>query len=89
MAAEDSGEAPPQEGHTRLKIDFGPEAVERLEQLKAVSGADSNGRVIADSLRFYEWYLKTKGEGGVIQVQKGDEVVEVEFDWSEQSASPP
>jgi len=71
------------EGRTRVRLDFAPEAVERLEQLKTASGAESNARVIANALRFYEWYLKTVADGGTIRIQKGEELAGIEFDWSE------
>lgn len=63
----------------RIYIDFTPEAVRRLEDIKKMAEARSNAELVRNSLRLYEWFLARKKEGNRVCIIKGDSVKEVEF----------
>lgn len=63
----------------RLQLDFSSEAYERLDQIKERTRARSNGDVVRDALRLYEWYLEQKDKGLRLQLSDGEVVREVEL----------
>jgi hypothetical protein len=63
----------------RLQLDFTPEAIARVDQLRELSHSKTNADVVRDALRLYEWFLRQQQENWQIQLVKGDKVREVEL----------
>jgi hypothetical protein len=42
----------------RVQLDFSPEALKRLEQLREKVGASTRAEVIRQALRLYEWFIE-------------------------------
>lgn len=63
----------------RLQIEFSPDALERLNNLRREADARSNAEVVRNALRLYEWFIHQKNQGARLQVVKGETVREVEL----------
>ena len=63
----------------RLQLDFSPEAFEKIEALKNKADVRSNGELVRNSLRLYEWFIEQLRNNHKILVAKEDGVKEVEF----------
>lgn len=57
----------------RLQFDFSRKAVERLDELKVVTGSGSRAEIIRNALRVYEYLVEMKEEGYKIQLGKNQE----------------
>ena len=75
-SAQDGSE---EEGRCRLQIDFSPKAYKQLLNLRRDAEVKSNTELVRMALRVFEWVLRTRMDGGKIQVVKGDTVTEVEI----------
>lgn len=67
---------------TRLQLDFSPEALQRLEEIREKVGAKNNAEVVRGALRLYDWLLDQKKAGARILLYKDgeeDNIREVEF----------
>ena len=69
----------PEVGRQRVQLDFTPEALERLREIKELAGAKTNAEVVRNALRLYEWFLRQKKENYTIQLVKDNWVKEVEI----------
>ncbi len=56
-------------GKERVQLDFTHEALERLDEIKDISGAASRAEAIRQSLRLYEWFVKETTSESTIVVQ--------------------
>lgn len=63
----------------RVQLDFTPEALERLRQIKEMAEAKTNAEVVRNALRLYEWFLRQKRENYKFQLVKDNMVKEVEI----------
>ncbi|MGA7219089.1 MAG: hypothetical protein WBX38_12270 [Candidatus Sulfotelmatobacter sp.] len=68
-----------QTARQRVQLEFTPEAMERLRQIKELANATTNAEVVRNALRVYEWFLKQKAEDYKFQLTKDDQVKEVEL----------
>lgn len=71
--------APESGGRQRVQLDFTPEALERLRQIKDMAEAKTNAEVVRNALRLYEWFLRQKQENYKLQLVKDNMVKEVEI----------
>ncbi len=63
-----------------LQFDFSPESYEQLQKIKAKAEARTNGEVVRNALRLYEWFLdQQRSEFNRIQVTNGEIVKEIEI----------
>lgn len=69
----------PEVGRQRVQLDFTPEALERLRQIKEMADAKTNAEVVRNALRLYEWFLRQKQENYKFQLVKDNMVKEVEI----------
>jgi hypothetical protein len=69
----------PEVGRQRVQLDFTPEAIDRLREIKELAGAKTNAEVVRNALRLYEWFLRQKKENYTIQLVKDNWVKEVEI----------
>ncbi len=63
----------------RVQLEFTPEALDRLRQIKELANASTNAEVVRNALRVYEWFLKQKAEEYKFQIVKDNQVKEVEL----------
>jgi hypothetical protein len=70
---------PPEPGGQNFQLDFPPEAVERLLQIKELAEAKTNAEVVRNALRLYEWFLRQKRDNYTFQLVKDSRVTEVEI----------
>jgi hypothetical protein len=64
----------------RLQFDFSPESYQQLQKIKAKAAAQTNGEVVSNALRLYEWFLdQQRSEFNRIQVTNGEIVKEIEI----------
>lgn len=63
----------------RVQLEFTPDAMERLRQIRELASASTNAEVVRNALRIYEWFLKQKAEDYKFQLIKDDQVKEVEL----------
>lgn len=68
-----------QETRQRVQLEFTPDAMERLRQIRELASATTNAEVVRNALRVYEWFLKQKAEDYKFQLIKDDQVKEVEI----------
>jgi hypothetical protein len=68
-----------QETRQRVQLEFTPDAMERLRQIRELASATTNAEVVRNALRVYEWFLKQKAEDYKFQLIKNDQVKEVEL----------
>jgi metal-responsive CopG/Arc/MetJ family transcriptional regulator len=47
---------------TKVQFDFTPEALEKLDSMKALDGAATRAEVVRNALRLYEWFLNEDKE---------------------------
>ena len=66
-------------GRQRVQLDFTPEALERLREIKEMAEAKTNAEVVRNALRLYEWFLKQRQENYKIQLVKDNKVKEIEL----------
>ena len=52
----------------RLQFDFSPEAVERLDHLKELIGAQTRAEVIRNALKTYDWILTEVEPNNIVEV---------------------
>lgn len=72
--------AEPKSETRRIQFEFSPEAYERLQQIKAETGAQSYAELVRNALRLYEWVIQQERDGYKIGVTKENKLVrEVEF----------
>ena len=64
---------------TRLQLEFTPQALRRLEEIRRKVDARSNAEVVRSALRLYEWFIDQMRDDAKILVAKGDEMREVEL----------
>ena len=67
---------------TRLQLEFSPEALKRLEEIREkVGGGVSNADVVRAALRMYDWFLDQQKAGVRILLHKAgeEEIREVEL----------
>lgn len=76
---EESPKASAEAGRQRIQLDFTPESLERLRQIKEMAGAKTNTEVIRNALRLYDWFLRQKQENYTFQLVKDHRVKEVEI----------
>jgi len=69
----------PETGRQRVQLEFTPEAIERLRQIKALANASTNAEVVKNALRVYEWFLNQRNNHYKLQLVKDDQVKEVEI----------
>ena len=69
----------PESGRQRVQLDFTPEALERLREIKEMAEAKTNAEVVRNALRLYEWFLKQRRENYTFQLVKDNKVKEVEI----------
>jgi len=62
-----------------VQLEFTPDAMERLRQIRELASATTNAEVVRNALRVYEWFLKQKAEDYKFQLIKNDHVKEVEL----------
>ncbi len=68
--------------HVRLTLDFTHASFDALEKIRLRAHATSNGELIRDALRVFEWFLRLREEGRSLQVvtkTEGKEHVEIVF----------
>ena len=53
----------------RVQLDFSPEALQRLEDLKLLMDASTKAEVIRNALKIYEWFATQVDPEYVIEVQ--------------------
>jgi len=70
---------PNEPGRQRVQLDFTPEALERLREIKEMAEAKTNAEVVRNALRLYEWFLKQKRDNYTLQLVKDNKVKEVEI----------
>lgn len=63
----------------RLQLEFTPQALRRLEEIRLKVDARSNAEVVRSALRLYEWFIEQTQANAKILVAKGDDVREVEL----------
>jgi hypothetical protein len=63
----------------RVQLEFTPDAMDRLRQIRELASATTNAEVVRNALRVYEWFLKQKAEDYKFQLIKDDQVKEVEL----------
>jgi hypothetical protein len=66
-------------GRQRVQLEFTPEALERLRQIRTLAEASSNAEVVRNALRVYEWFLRQRADEYKFQLVKNDQVKEVEL----------
>lgn len=66
-------------GRQRVQLDFTPEALERLREVKELAGAKTNAEVVRNAIRLYEWFLRQQQENYKLQLVRDDKVKEVEI----------
>jgi metal-responsive CopG/Arc/MetJ family transcriptional regulator len=60
----------------RVQFEFTPEALQRLDELKAATGASTRAETIRDALRLYEWFVDVADRNSTIKiVDENNEVV--------------
>lgn len=64
---------------SRIQLDFSPESMKRLEEIKAKAGVTTNAQAFSNSLRIYEWYLNIRAEGCAVLLKRDGVLVELEF----------
>ena len=69
----------PETGRQRVQLEFTPEAIERLRQIKTLANASTNAEVVKNALRVYEWFLNQRNNHYKLQLVKDDQVKEVEI----------
>ena len=75
----ESRAAIPEVGRQRVQLEFTPEAMDRLRQIKSLANAGTNAEVVRNALRVYEWFLRQRAEEYKLQLVKDDQVKEVEL----------
>jgi len=63
----------------RVQLDFSPEALQRLEEIKVMSGAGSRAEAIRNSLRLYEWFVNEVEPDSTIKIINSNNVVVSQF----------
>jgi len=66
-------------GKERVQLDFSPESLERLEQLKETVGASTRAEVIRQALRLYEWFIYETDSRSMIQITNSDGEIIAKF----------
>jgi hypothetical protein len=61
----------------RIQFEFPPDAVERLDRIKAETNAGSYAELVRNALRVYEWVLETEQKGFEIGVVKNDSLLKI------------
>ena len=59
----------------RIQFEFSPDAVERLDKLKAQCGATSYAELVRNALRVFEWVHNMEKDGNEIGVVKDDKLL--------------
>jgi len=60
----------------RVQLDFSPESLERLDELKERTGATTRAETIRQALRLYEWFVDEVDPESTIQViDKDNEMI--------------
>lgn len=62
----------------RVQLDFSPEAMERLQEIKKLADVKTNAEVVRNAIRLYDWYLRQKKENYKLLLVKDDRAKEVE-----------
>jgi Ribbon-helix-helix protein, copG family len=52
----------------RVQLDFSHEALERLDEIKEISGAATRAEVMRQALRLYEWFIKETTPNSTISI---------------------
>lgn len=66
-------------GKERVQLDFSPESLERLEQLKDTVGASTRAEVIRQALRLYEWFINETNPDSMIEITDKDGEIRARF----------
>ena len=56
----------------RIQLDFAPDAVSRLDQLKEKTGASTRAETIRQALRLYEWFVEETEPNSTVQILDKD-----------------
>jgi hypothetical protein len=63
----------------RVQLDFAPEALERLDQLKELTGASTRAEIIRQALRLYEWFVIDIDPNDTLTVTNDDDKIKATF----------
>lgn len=63
----------------RVNLDFTPEALTRLNEIRKESGAATRAKAVSNALRLYEWYINLPPDTKLRLVNKDGTVKEIEF----------
>jgi len=58
----------------RLQLEFTPEAMQRLDEIKETSGSATRAETIRNALRLYGWFIKETKADSIIRIIDGQEV---------------
>lgn len=75
----ESDPQPSRKGKERVQLDFSPESLERLEQLKEAVGASTRAEVIRQALRLYEWFINETDPTSTVQITDSDGEIRAKF----------
>lgn len=59
----------------RVQIDFTPEALQRLDELKDKSGATTRTEAIRNALRFYAWFINETTDNSIVKIIEDNEPI--------------
>lgn len=64
----------------RVELELTPSAFERLKEIRELAGAKTNGELVRNALRVYEWFLNQRSSRRrILTVGEDDSVKEVEL----------
>ena len=58
----------------RLQLEFSPEAMQRLDDIKDMSGAATRAEMIRNAIRLYGWFMSETKRDSVIKIIDDGEV---------------
>jgi len=64
----------------RITLDFSPDALDKVTQLRRALDAKSSGDVIRKGLQLLDWYVTTKRQGHIVKIVKDGKEIEIELD---------
>lgn len=64
---------------SRLTIRLTKEALDRVENMRSFTKADSKGAVVRDAIRLYEWLLEQQSKGFKIKLRKGNTIKDIKI----------
>ncbi len=63
----------------RVQLDFAPEALERLDQLKELTGASTRAEIIRQALRLFEWFVNDIDPNDTLTITNDDDKIKATF----------